>query len=34
MQGKEKYANFSRHIQFIKNVSDVLHLSLGYNSGL
>ena len=28
-----KYPNFSRHIQFI-NVSDVFHLSSGYNSSL
>ena len=32
IHGEEKYANFS-HIQFINDVSGVLHLSSGYNSG-
>ena len=31
---RKKYANISRHIQFINDVSDVLHLSSGCNSGL
>ena len=31
---KKKYANILRHIQFINDVSDVLQLSSGCNSGL
>ena len=27
MQGEEKYGNILWHIQFIKDISDVLHLS-------
>ena len=33
MLGEVKYANFLRLIQFINEVSDVLHLT-GYNSAL
>ena len=31
---RKKYVNILRHIQFINDVSDVLHLSSDYNSGL
>ena len=33
-KGKEKCGNFLQHIQFINDISDVLHISSGYNSGL
>ena len=33
-KGKEKCGNFLQDIQFINDISDVLHISSGYNSGL
>ena len=33
-KARKKYANILQHIQFINDVSDVLHLSSGCNSGL
>ena len=32
--GEENYPDFLRHIQFINDISDVLHVSSSYNSDL